>query len=890
MFDRVPGGVHWENRRFRISASAASLRDLCISVRFRDRGSHALQDLSAQPDQPDTHLPPFARRDSSSTSLRELWAVLARRRRVFLSIECGLLLLCLLYCLIAPNQYEASAKVALRTAPASALSLDAAGGALAAASILSAPLQQETLANYLRSDQLAWKVITDLKLYRAAAFNGRFEHLFPGFRIDAPAPDAQAYLLERFHKRLQVDVLPRSLVLEIRFRTRDAALSADVVNDLIRVYGEQDSEARVQATVQQSDWLRGQLKDLKTRVDGDQQRLTEFQSKHQLLSTPQMMANGQPSEEQHNSTLLEIDELGKQLVAATTDRILREAEYRSASEGNPEVVFAADPQLQAQYGSFATAQLEQINTHHGELEQELAQLSLEHGPNFPRVVEIRKQLEDLNAQKKVEDAKLVDRFLSAWQTAANREQMVKSSLDERTVAGMKLNEAATEYAVMRQEANSSLDLYMRVQGKLEEAGLAAGVASSNISVVDLARQPVKPVAPDLPLYLAITFFAGLWLAVGGALLMESLNSSINSSRNSSRGRSVGALLAVVFVAGLAHAQAPTPSLDGLPIGVARIPFTPDAKTAPNPKDSPAVWNGLAGAGQAGLPQQPGVQLASPMPAPIGPGDFLDVSEFHTPEFHSLVRVSPAGTVTLPMVNEVEVGGMDELTAAHAIEAALLAKGMLLHPRVSVLVTVYAGQDVSVLGEVARPGVYPYTLHHRLLDLISAASGLSADAGRLVNVFHRSDPNTPHPVVLDPGGTDTAADHNPELSPGDTVQVSRAGLVFVIGDVMRPGGFPVDPAQGLTVVQALSLAWGPSQNAAVGKALLIREQKGGRTLTTLNLRRMIHGQDPDQPIHDRDILFVPDSMAKNMLNRTLEAAIQSAVGVTLYAGLVYSQRF
>jgi polysaccharide export outer membrane protein len=279
-----------------------------------------------------------------------------------------------------------------------------------------------------------------------------------------------------------------------------------------------------------------------------------------------------------------------------------------------------------------------------------------------------------------------------------------------------------------------------------------------------------------------------------------------------------------------------------------------------------------------------------MSGPIGPGDFLDVQESHTPEFHAAVRVSPAGTVTLPMLNEVLVAGLDEAVAAHAIEAALLKKGMLLHPQVTVLVTSYAGRDVSVLGEVARPGVYPYTLHHRLLDLISAAAGLSTNSGRLVNVFHRADPNTPHAVVLDPGGTDTATDHNPELSPGDTVQVSRAGLVFVIGDVVRPGGFPVDPAQGLTVVQALSLAWGPSQNAAAGKALLIREQKGGRTLTTLNLRRMIHGQDPDQPIYDRDILFVPDSMAKNMWNRTMEAAIQSAVGVTIYASLVYSQRF
>jgi polysaccharide export outer membrane protein len=158
------------------------------------------------------------------------------------------------------------------------------------------------------------------------------------------------------------------------------------------------------------------------------------------------------------------------------------------------------------------------------------------------------------------------------------------------------------------------------------------------------------------------------------------------------------------------------------------------------------------------------------------------------------------------------------------------------------------------------------------------------------VFHHDDPRTPHPVVLDPSGTDTGSDHNPELRPGDTLQVSRAGLVYVVGDVIRPGGFPVDPVQGLTVVQALSLAWGPSQNAAVGKAILIREEKGGRTMITLNLQRMLHGRDPDQPVQDRDILFVPDSVAKNLINRTMESAIQSAIGVTIYSALVYSQRY
>ena len=819
-------------------------------------------------------------RQSSSTSLRELWQVLVRRRRLLFSVVGGLLLLCLLYCLIAPNQYEASASVAMRTSPASPLSMETAP--LVSASILSAPLQLETLANVFRSDQLAWRVIRDLQLYQAPGFKGRFASRFPGFRPDAPTAEAQAWLLERFQRRLNVQTLPRTLLIQIRFRCRDAALSAAVVNDLIRAYGQQESESRVQATAQASIWLQSQLKDLKARVERDQQRLSAFQSEHGILSTPEILSNGKPGATQHSSGLLEIDELGRQLVDSATDRILREAEYRAASQGDPELVIASDPHLQAESGNFATALLEQIHARHSELELEQAQLSAEHGPNFPRVAEIRRQLQDLDAQKKAEDAKLVERFHSAWQTATDREQLVRKNLNERTAEGMKLNEAATELAVMVEEANASHELYMKVMEKTEEAGLAAGTQGANISVVDYARQPVKPVAPDLPLYLAITLFAGLWLAVGGVLLLESLGASGTSAALT--------LLAVLLAGGAARAQAPTPNLDGLPTGVARIPLTQDTKTAPVAKDAPAVWDRPAGANVAGLPPLAATQSAAPMPAPIGPGDFLDISEYHTPEFHSAVRVSPDGSVTLPMVNEVQLGGQNEQSAAHTIAQALLAKGMLLHPMVTVLVLSYAGQDVSVLGEVARPGVYPYTVHHRLLDVISAASGLTTSAGRLVNVFHRDDPKTPHPVVLDPSGTDTDGDHNPELTPGDTVQVSRAGLVFVIGDVVRPGGFPVDPAQGLTVVQALSLAWGPGQNAATRKALLIREQKGGRTLTTLDLKRMLRGQEPDQPVHDRDILFVPDSTAKSLWNRTMEAAIQSAVGVTIYSALVYSQRY
>lgn len=816
-------------------------------------------------------------RNSSATSFSALWQLVVRRRGLLLGIECGLLAACLVYCLISPNQYEAAGRIQLRSEPASALILDGSESS-AAASQFTTPLSLETVAGVLRSDELAWRVITALKLYRAAGFKGSFDSRFKDFRPEAPAPDAQAWLLDRFNRRLNVQTIPRTLLVEIRFRCHDAALSAAVVNALIGAYQQRDRDTHLNATAAASGWLNGQLKELKFRVDSDDRRLAEFEAQHGMVSSPETMANGTAGVAEHSSAALEMDELGRELVVATTDRILAEAEFRAARDGNPEMVMASRPELKGQGGA-GSVLLEQIRAKRSDLDQEKAQLSAEHGPSFPRVVEIDREIGDLDLQKVAEDAKLLERFRSNWQTALNREQMVRSSLEQATGEGLKQNPAASRYAAMRQEAYASHELYLKVLDKVEEAGLAAGIHDSNIEVVDAARQPVKPVAPDLPLYMAITFFAGLWIALGGVLMAENLGR-----------KQVGAVAAIIVLAAcgqlVARAQAPTPSTSGLPTGVASFPQSRETKSLPNPREAPTVWN-QPGAPAAGVA---GAQAGEQMPGPIGPGDWLEVSEFHDAQFRSQVRVSAAGTVALPMIGEIQLAGLDEPAAAHAIEAALVAKGMLLHPLVAVRVTAFAAQDVSVLGEVAHPGVYPYAFHHRLLDVVAEASGLTPGAGRVVNVFHRDDPRTAHPVILDPAGVDPNGDHNPELSPGDTVQVSRTGLVYVVGDLVRPGGFTIDPAQEITVVQAITLAWGPSQNAALSKAILIREQKGGRTITALNLKRMLRGLDPDLPIHDRDIIFVPDSFAKNLVNRTMESAIQSTIGVGIYSGLVYSQRY
>lgn len=812
-------------------------------------------------------LPLNAGRGSTWLTLREIRAVFARRRGFLMGTVGALLALCVVYCALVPRMYEAEVRVSLRAGPVSAFAAtpDVPQRALGAADT-----QVETLANLLRSDQVAWRVINSEKLYANPAFARDFARRFPGFKADLPDPGAQSWLLDRFQRALLVRTLPRTTIVQIRFRAADPALAATVANALVHAYAAQQTAARVAATTDSTEGLARQLADLKSRIDAENSRLTEFQKQNGLIDTPQTIAAAQTSEVQHNPELVEIDELSRELVAARADRILRQTQYLAALRSGPESVLASDPRLQAQNAGFATAVLTQLHTQQSTLEQESSQLNTEHGPNFPRTVEIRAQLADIDRQLAAQDKRLIGLFQGAWKAAADREQMLEQSLHASTERGMQINSAAATYAAMRQQADRDQELYLTVQSKAEEAGLTASLESSNIEVVDWARQPLRPVRPNWIVALAVTFFVASWLAIAGAFLLESLASPA----------AVALLLFCVAGAAVAGAQAPTPSTSGLPTGVARVPLSQETRSAPNPVDAPVTWDA------ASRVSADGAAVPPPMAVAISSGDVLEVSEFHTPEFHARVRVSNAGTAMLPMIGETALTGMDESAAARAIESALVSKGMLLHPQVSVIVVSYAGQDITVLGEVTRPGVYPYAVHHQLLDLISAASGFTPIAGRLVTVTHRNATLPPQAVVID--GTSGA--QNPELHAGDTVEVHRAGLIYVIGDVMRPGGFPVDPRQKLTVLQALTLAWGPTQNAKLTHALLIREQQDGRTVTTLNLKRLLHGQDPDLPAQDRDILFVPNSAAKNLWNRTAESVIQSAAGVSIYAGLVYSQRF
>jgi polysaccharide export outer membrane protein len=263
---------------------------------------------------------------------------------------------------------------------------------------------------------------------------------------------------------------------------------------------------------------------------------------------------------------------------------------------------------------------------------------------------------------------------------------------------------------------------------------------------------------------------------------------------------------------------------------------------------------------------------------IGTGDLLQITMFGTQDFNADFRVSSSGDISLPPLGLVHVAGLSSSEAEKLIESQLVEGGFYREPRVSVFEKEYVTQGVSILGEVKNPGVYPLLADRHLLDLISQAGGLTANASRTISVTHAGQ-SMPGIVELSPD-PELATTSNPAILPGDTIVVATAGLVYVIGNVNKPGGYPITDNQ-LTVLQALALAGGNSPLAALDRAQIVRQVKGAREAIPISVKKILDGRNKDIRLQPQDILFIPNSTGKNAAARSVEAILQAAVGVAVY---------
>jgi polysaccharide export outer membrane protein len=304
-----------------------------------------------------------------------------------------------------------------------------------------------------------------------------------------------------------------------------------------------------------------------------------------------------------------------------------------------------------------------------------------------------------------------------------------------------------------------------------------------------------------------------------------------------------------------------------------------------PRNSVVASPGAAAAGEERAPFGTAAEIPAAIASDhgrirIGAGDLIDVSIYGVTDFHQEVRVSEEGDASLPLIGTVRLGGATVEEAQDMIATALTEGQYFRDPHVAVTIKEYSSQGVSMLGEVMRPGVYPMIGKRRLFDLVSEAGGFTPKAGKLVTITHRDQPTTPNKITLseDPA---KSSESNVEIDPGDTIAVSKAGIVYVVGDVQRPGGFVMENNERMTVLEAVALAQGTNRTAALNAARILRRTPGGPTEVKIPLKQIMAAKASDMELNPEDILFIPGSAAKGAFSRGMEGVFQVATSAAIY---------
>ena len=270
-----------------------------------------------------------------------------------------------------------------------------------------------------------------------------------------------------------------------------------------------------------------------------------------------------------------------------------------------------------------------------------------------------------------------------------------------------------------------------------------------------------------------------------------------------------------------------------------------------------------------LPPAPAVSLAPPArddgDYKLAPKDQLSVTVLGQKDLTRTLRVSQSGTITVPLLGEVQAAGLSAPELERKIEDGLRGR-YLMNPRVSVAVSEFQGRQFAVMGAVNQPGAFPLKANHTtVMSALSEAKGVKDSADRVAYVLRaRPRPGEPQPVMVDldallrqghPG-------NNVVVEPGDSVYVPEANTYYVAGEVEKKGAFVL--RRETTLSKALTEAGGVTKRAATGEIKVIRTAPTGekQEIGTFDLQAVMGGdRRHDIPLQAQDIVVVPESGAK-----------------------------
>ena len=320
--------------------------------------------------------------------------------------------------------------------------------------------------------------------------------------------EQKAQLAGAFKQSLVVAVIPGTRVIRIAYMSPKPHAAADTVNALISAYIAQNLRTRFESTNQAADWLTKQLSDLQLKVEISEEKLVRYQKEHGIVGT----------DEKQNIITSKLEDLNKQLTDAEADRIQKQAIYQLTLSGDPEAVSTVSQ----------NTVLQSLRGQQADLKSQLAQAGVQLGSAYPKVIELKSHMQQVNETIDAELKRTISRIHNDYVGALGREKMLRQAFEQQKEDASQLSQNAIEYTLLKRDADSNRQLYDSLTQKLKEASLSAGLSSTNVHIVDPASPPLKPFVPDIPHNLGLGLLAGLVGGIALAFLFEGADTTVRT--------------------------------------------------------------------------------------------------------------------------------------------------------------------------------------------------------------------------------------------------------------------------------------------------------------------------------------------------------------------------
>ena len=299
----------------------------------------------------------------------------------------------------------------------------------------------QTQAFRLTGHSLIYRAISELAAEHRGPFPDAFKNLPTPSDEDSLPPGQRERMISSVLQSLSVSLVPKTNALRVTYRHRDPQVARDFVNRLLTVFMERSVEDRLLGTTQASDMLSSQMNDLRNHAADAQQRLADFQKKHNLIGT----------DEKDNLTTAGLRIINEQLAEAQADQIIKQARLRLVQSSNPELLTSVAP----------TPTLQSLRSQETQVKVDLGELTSKYGPGYPKVHELQSQFTTLEKAIATESANITRRAREEYDASSSTVNSLQRRLNDQTQQAFKLNESAAQYAILRQDAESSRDLFQR---------------------------------------------------------------------------------------------------------------------------------------------------------------------------------------------------------------------------------------------------------------------------------------------------------------------------------------------------------------------------------------------------------------------------------------------